>query len=86
MAVLTEHVPVEQIREKAAAVDPAAAAAAAAAVLRVLLVVLAVPFLLIGWIARMAVRAVWTAGTWVFAAVQVGWELAGPRPDAEDGS
>lgn len=83
MAVLTEHVPVEQIREKAAAVDPAAAAAA---VLRVLLVFLAVPFLLIGWIARMVVRAVWTAGTWVFAAVQVGWEQAGPRPDAEDGS
>jgi hypothetical protein len=29
---------------------------------------------------------VWTAGTWMFAAVQVGWAQAGPRPVPEDGS
>lgn len=83
MAVLTEHVPVEQIREKAAAIDPAVVAAAS---LRMLLVLLAVPFLLIGWLSRMIVRAVWAASTWVVAAVQVGWAHAGPRPEAEDGS
>lgn len=81
MTALTETIP--QIREKAAAIDPAVAAAAA---LRVLLVLLAVPFLLIGWLARMLVRMTWAASTWVFAAVQVGWAQAGPRPEVEDGS
>lgn len=82
MAV-AESVPVEQIRAKAAAIDPAVVAAAS---LRMTLVLLAVPFLLLGWFARIIVRGVWAAGTWVFAAVQVGWAQAGPRPETEDGS
>lgn len=83
MAALTEHVPVEQIREKAAALDPAVAAAAA---LRLLLVLLALPFLLLGWVARIVVRCLWAAAAWVWAAVLVGWAQAGPRPETEDGS
>lgn len=79
MAVLSE-VPVEQIREKAAALDPAVAAAAA---LRLLLVILAVPFLLLGWFARIVVRCLWAAATWVWASVHVGWAQAGPRPETE---
>lgn len=84
MAV-AERIPVDTIRSRAAAIDPAVAAAA---LLRMVLVVVALPFLLVGWTARILVRGAWAAATWVFAAVQVGWAQAGPRtaPAAEDGS
>lgn len=75
MAVLTETIPVDRIRAKADAIDPA----------RVALALAAIPFLLIGWIARAVWRVVWAAVSFAFAAVQVGWAQAGPRPEPEPG-
>lgn len=75
MAVV-DVVPVDAIRERAEAIDPA----------RVALALLAIPFLVIGWLARMVVRAVWLVLSWAFAAVQVGWAQAAPSREPEDGS
>jgi len=79
VAVLTESIPVDQIRQKAASIDPA----------RVALALAAIPFLVIGWLARSLWRVVWGVISFVFAAVQYGWAQAGPAdpgPDIESGS
>jgi len=71
--VLTETVPVDQIRAKAESIDPA----------RVALALAAIPFLVIGWIARSLWRVVWAVVSFAFAAVQYGWAQAARSPAAE---
>jgi hypothetical protein len=43
---------------------------------RFLLVVLALPFLVLGFAARLVYRVVLLAGIWAWAAVRTGWRLA----------
>lgn len=39
-----------------------------------------VPFL-VGWLVRKAWVAAWAIGSWLYAAVLVGWRAAAPRSD-----
>lgn len=71
MAVL-DRVPVEDIRTRASEIDPA----------KLLLAFLALPFLVLGWLAAKVFTVLWTITSWSVAAVQVGWiEARTPRED-----
>jgi len=61
----------DDVRAEARRIDPA----------KLLLTVLfVVPFVL-GWLAAVTVRACWTAVSWTWAAVVVGWRTAYGRAD-----
>lgn len=73
MAVL-DRVPVEDIRTRASEIDPA----------KLVLALLALPFLVIGWLAGKVWTVLWSITSWSVAAVQVGWlEARKPREDVE---
>lgn len=71
MAVL-DRVPVGDIQTRAAEIDPA----------KLLLAVLALPFLVLGWMAAKVWQVLWLVVSWSVAAVQVGWVEA--RKSGED--
>ena len=71
MAVL-DRVPVGDIQTRAAEIDPA----------KLLLAVLALPFLVLGWVAAKVWQVLWLVVSWSVAAVQVGWVEA--RKSGED--
>ena len=71
MAVL-DRVPVGDIQTRAAEIDPA----------KLLLAVLALPFLILGWVAAKVWQVLWLVISWSVAAVQVGWVEA--RKSGED--
>lgn len=71
MAVL-DRVPVEDIRTRASEIDP----------VKLLLAFLALPFLVLGWLAAKVCTVLWTVTSWAVAAIQVGWiEARKPRED-----
>jgi hypothetical protein len=73
VAVL-DRVPVEDIRTRAAEVDPA----------KLVLALLALPFLIVGWLAGKVWTVLWAVTSWSVAAVQVGWfEARKPREGVE---
>lgn len=73
MAVL-DRVPVEDIRTRAAEIDP----------MKVALTLLALPLLMIGFVAAKVWLVLWSITSWSLAAVQVGWvEARKPREPAE---
>jgi hypothetical protein len=63
---------VDAINARAAQIDPA----------KLLLTFLALPLLLLGWVASVAWRVLWGVISWSVAAVQVGWEAARPDEDS----
>lgn len=71
MAVL-DRVPVGDIQTRAAEIDPA----------KLLLALLALPFLVLGWVAAKVWQVLWLIVSWSVAAVQVGWVEA--RKSGED--
>lgn len=71
MAVL-DRVPVGDIQTRAAEIDPA----------KLLLAVLALPFLVLGWVAAKVWQVLWLVVSWSVAAIQVGWVEA--RKSGED--
>lgn len=81
MTVL-DHVPVAAITERAARVHPGKVAlawlTAAATALAGLLY-------LVGWVPAKALRGLWLALAFTWAAVAEGWTDAWPRPDRGDG-
>lgn len=73
MAVL-DRVPVEDIRARASEIDPA----------KLILALLALPFLVLGWLAAKVWAVLWAVTSWSVAAVQVGWiEARKPREVVE---
>jgi len=73
VAVL-DRVPVEDIRTRASEIDPA----------KLVLAFLALPFLILGWVAAKVWMVLWTVTSWSVAAVQVGWlEARKPREGVE---
>ncbi len=50
--------------------------------IRFLLIALAVPFIVLGWVARLAYRVVLVVAMWAVAALEIGWKRAAPRKDA----
>jgi hypothetical protein len=69
MAVLDR---VDQINVRASQIDPA----------KLLLAVLALPLLILGWVAAKVWQVLWLVVSWSVAAVQVGWVEA--RKPSED--
>lgn len=53
--------------------------------IRALLIVLSLPFIVVGWLARLVYRVVLVVGAWVFSAVEAGWKRGAPRPDGRSG-
>lgn len=47
--------------------------------IRFLLILLSVPFIVLGWVARLVYRAVLVVAVWVYAAVEIGWKRAAPK-------
>lgn len=45
---------------------------------RVLLILLSLPFILLGWVARFVYRALVVVGVWMWAAAETGWKRAAP--------
>jgi hypothetical protein len=67
----------DDVRAQAAKADP----------MKALLTVLALLPFLLGYVAALVVRAVWTALVWAWAAAVVGWRAAyGSAPDDADGA
>lgn len=62
----------EDIQAEARTLDP----------VRVLLTLIAVPFVVVGWIVAKAALVLWTAFSWAWTACVVGWRAA----RGEDGS
>lgn len=73
MAAL-DLIPVNDVAARAAEINP----------VRVLLMVLALPLLILGWLAGWTVRGLWLVVSWSLAAAQVGWDRA--QQPREDGS
>lgn len=65
MAVL-DLIPVNEVAARAAAINP----------VRVLLMIVALPLFIIGWLAGWTVRLLWLVVSWSLAAAQVGWDRA----------
>ena len=48
---------------------------------RVLLILLSLPFIVIGWVAQKAFRVLVIAGAWVWAAAETGWQAGKKKSD-----
>lgn len=46
---------------------------------RFLLILLSIPFIVVGWTARWVYRVVLVVAMWAYAAAETGWKRAAPR-------
>ena len=47
--------------------------------IRFLLILLSIPFIVVGWVARLVYRVVLVVAMWIWAAAETGWKRASPK-------